>query len=188
MWPRVAKILTTNTLMQIHHCIRASMIAIRYRHLRMFLVECADSLEGIQQPLTDADAAQIALCAEKKISKMVEDNETPLQDPESRSGVLPEFLEAEADKCRAMSRGFWMRVKALKDSQGSHTIPVSLPENWETIYNFSDRDAARNMAIQMHRSSVDAIAATFSDLFDEIDEEERSLRELAKQIRDLDFK
>ncbi|KAH0006813.1 hypothetical protein KCU78_g12107, partial [Aureobasidium melanogenum] len=72
LWPSTAKDLTPTMLLQIHHCLRASKIAIRYSHLRLFLVRCASSIEEAQQPLDDPKAKEIALDTEKFVSKALE--------------------------------------------------------------------------------------------------------------------
>ncbi|KAG9551202.1 hypothetical protein KCU71_g10297, partial [Aureobasidium melanogenum] len=72
LWPSTAKDLTPTMLLQIHHCLRASKIAIKYSHLRLFLVRCASSIEEAQQPLDGTKAKEIALDTEKFVSKALE--------------------------------------------------------------------------------------------------------------------
>jgi hypothetical protein len=82
MWPRVARILTTTILMQIHHCIRTSKITTPYHHLRMFLLECARSITQTQQPMEDAEAARIAYATEQHILLLIDDDEVVFQEPD----------------------------------------------------------------------------------------------------------
>ena len=95
-------------------------------------------------------------------------------------------MEVKADKFSDISRGFWRRVNALKDSQGDHTIPASLPEIWEIFGNSPDKDSAKNLTAHIHRFNVSALAETITDMAEQEQEEERSLRKLAKEIRELD--
>lgn len=98
MWPQVAEELTTTILIQIHQCVRASGITVRIHYLRMFLVNCSRSVKQTQQPMTDFDAAQIALSIKERISMMTDDDGFPNQKPKTQLPTFADFMNAEADK------------------------------------------------------------------------------------------
>lgn len=171
--------------MQVHQCVRASGITIPYRHLRMFLVDCADSVEQTQQPMSDADAARIALSIRKRISLMVDDDEIPAQMSKIKCMMVADFLDAQADALDLILSKMELTLKpeVNKDSQGRDTVPAGLSEALEAAGLDLKNDSTREMAVEVYRSDYSAAAAFLAAEFpDQLKQSAADLRKKAKDV------
>ncbi|KAH0369296.1 hypothetical protein KCU65_g3405, partial [Aureobasidium melanogenum] len=184
LWPSATEGLTLDMLLQIHHCIRVSKVTIRYNHLRLFLVHCACSIGKTHQPLDDAKANEIALDAEKFMSKAMAVDERPRSDLNLSSGVFPDWLDADADLQEETIRHADLMIQALRDALGDHTVAATLPEIWERYGNAPDKDSAMNYAAHVHRFNVSSLAQILNEIKEQVQESVETKRELSRKLRE----
>ena len=81
---------------------------------------------------------------------------------------------------------FKIKLDALRESQGSHNTPMSLPEVWERFGNSADMDSAKNMAAHIHHFNVSAFGQTIEEIPQLLGEEMSSMRESGGGLEDDD--
>lgn len=159
MWPIAAEDLTPAILLQIHHCIRASKVTVKYRHLRSFLLSCASYMEQLEQPMTDFEAKQIGFDA--KLIAALKDDTSSHEKPQTRGKILADLLDARTERLEETSRLIKLKLKTLFGLQETRIIGEPATHSYRpegTHENGVDMRGAKPMDASTSDSSVPTFA------------------------------
>ncbi|KAF2716722.1 hypothetical protein K431DRAFT_307562 [Polychaeton citri CBS 116435] len=192
LWPGVASRLSKNILHDISLCIRSARITLPYRHIRAYLMVCARELEVIKEKgdgeevtpsIKKSMYADIGLQALETFGDEVnDDEETSVAASPAGTEPILQLAKAEAERADALARLFPMILDMLKDSQGDHSQFGSLAEIFTRFGNAPDRDAAKDLAVHIHRLNTDAIYSIFAPVRRMLEEHAAGLNRLGVDL------
>lgn len=122
----------------------------KYCQLRFFLLHCARSIEQLKQPMTDAEAEQIARDAKKFISMAMDYDTSPSDVLQTRSGTLTDLANARAVRLEEINHLSDLKLKALLALQEARITGEAVTYSTEPAGkegHYFDMRCAENMAM-----------------------------------------
>ena len=141
---------------EIGACIRAAGLALQFRHVRMFLVICAEMMADLssEQDLTDAKRKALGERCMALAEKIVGPSGKAPSNVSLDTSIFAALCEANSRDWSTLREQVNENAQALKDSIGEHVITDSLQNILARYANNLDVDSAKLLVTHIHRHNA----------------------------------